>query len=319
MECQKLYDRSEPWLRYAIRLYLYREPKESLVELKNEALTDARIQKYLSDVADFHGLPVTNHKNPDLPIHKLIFLLDLGFGTDVPEIKTAVEQILKHRDENGIYQSLTNIPKHFGGTGEDVFSWSLCDAPLLLLALVKAGGLYHKQAEPGIRYLSRLVRANGFPCAASPELGKFHGPGKKDDCCPFATLIMADLLSYLPEYRHSDAAAMAVNSLLDLWENSLEKHPYIFYMGTDFRKLKVPSFWYDIVSVAGVLSKYEYARKDPRYREMVSLIRNKQDPDGFFTPESISLKLKDWDFGQKKVPSPYLTYLCMRIFEREEA
>ncbi len=130
---------------------------------------------------------------------------------------------------------------------------------------------------------------------------------------------MADLLSYLPEYRNSNAATSAVNALLDLWENSLEKHPYMFYMGTDFRKLKAPSFWFDIVSVAGVLSKYEYARKDPRFSEMVSLIRGKQDPDGFFTPESISLKLKDWDFGQKKAPSPYLTYLCMRIFEREEA
>jgi len=87
-------------------------------------------------------------------------------------------------------------------------------------------------------------------------------------------------------------------------------------MGTDFRKLKAPSCWYDIVGVAGVLSKFEFVRDDPRFIEMVAQLKSKQDKDGFFTPESVYQKLKDWDFGQKKEPSPYLTYLCCRIFER---
>jgi len=87
-------------------------------------------------------------------------------------------------------------------------------------------------------------------------------------------------------------------------------------MGTDFRKLKAPSCWYDIVSVAGVLSKYQSIHTDSRFQEMIDLIKSKQDNDGFFTPESIYTKLKDWDFSQKKAPSPYLTYLCIRIFER---
>ncbi len=316
MEYQKLLESSENWLKYAIRLHLYHEPKDSLVELRNTALSDDRIQKYLADVANFHGSLVSNHKNPDLPIHKLLFLLDLGFGLDVPEIKKAVDEIIRHKDDHGIYQSLTNVPKHFGGTGVDVFSWCLCDAPLLLLALLIAEVDYHKNIKPGIDHLVSLIRDNGFPCAVSPELGKFRGPGRKDDCCPYATLIMADLLSHIPEYRDSQIAATSVMTLLDLWENSLDQHPYMFYMGTDFRKLKAPSGWYDIVSVASVLSKYEFSRVDPRFKEMVKLIRDKQDVNGFFTPESIYMKLKNWDFGQKNRPSPYLTYLCMRIFER---
>jgi hypothetical protein len=213
---------------------------------------------------------------------------------------------------------MTNIPKHFGGAGEDVFSWCLCDAPLLLLALLKAGADYHKYIKPGVDYLASLCRDNGFPCAVSPELGKFRGPGKKDDCCPYATLIMADLMSHIPEYRDSRVAAFSVKALLNLWENSLDWHPYMFYMGSDFRKLKAPSLWYDIVGVAGVLSKYEFAREDPRFLEMINHIKSKQDKNGFFTPESVYLKLKDWDFGQKKAPSPYLTYLCYQIFKRLE-
>ncbi|MDI9519655.1 MAG: hypothetical protein QM308_00610 [Bacillota bacterium] len=318
MSYQKLLEISEDWLKYAVLLRLRHENKEDLVEIRNKALADSRIKRYLKEITGFHKTLVTNHKNPDLPIHKLLFLLDLGFDTEVPEIKTAVEEILKHRDEHGVYQSMTNVPKHFGGTGEDVFSWCLCDAPLLLLALIKSGMDYHECVKPGVDHLVSLCRDNGFPCAVSPELGKFRGPGKKEDCCPYATLIMADLLSNIPEYQNSQAAVSSVKALLDLWENSLNQHPYMFFMGTDFRKLKAPSCWYDIVSVAGVLCKYAFAREDPRFLEMICHIKSKQDKDGLFTPESVYLKLKDWDFGQKKAPSLYLTYLCCRIFDCTE-
>jgi len=316
MDYQKLLNISDDWLKYAIRLNLGHEPKSNLVEIRNAALADSRIKRYLSNIASFHEILVTNHRNPDLPIQKLLFLIDLGFDSEVPEIKVAIDEILKHKDEFGIYQSMTNVPKHFGGTGEDVFSWCLCDAPLLFLALLKEGMDYHEYIKPGVDHLVSLYRHNGFPCAVSSELGKFRGPGKRDDCCPYATLIMADLLSYIPEYRNSQVAITSVKALLSLWETSLNQHPYMFYMGTDFRKLKAPSCWYDIVSVAGVLSKYEFVRNDPRFLEMIAHINDKQDEDGFFTPESVYRKLKDWDFGQKKVPSPYLTYLCYRIVER---
>jgi hypothetical protein len=316
MEYEKLLDSSDDWLKYAIRFNLCHEPKDALVELRKSALADTRIQRYLSDAANFHSSLVTNHKNPDLPIHKLLFLLDLGLDMDVPEINKAVNEILKHREQNGVFQSMTNVPKHFGGAGVDVFSWCLCDAPLLLHALLKAGMDYQEYIKPGVDHLVSFCRDNGFPCAVSPELGKFRGPGRKDDCCPYATLIMADLLSYIPEYKDSPAAVTSVKSLLSLWENSREQHPYMFFMGTDFRKLKAPSCWYDIVSVAGVLSKYKFVRYDPRFLEMITVIRNKQDKYGFFTPESVYMKLKDWDFGQKKMPSSYLTYLCLHISKR---
>ena len=316
MKNLKLLGISDDWLKYAIRLKLCNEPKEELAELRNAALSDSRIRGFLYDVARYHSIVVTNHKNPDLPIHKLLFLLDLGFDTDVPEIQTAIDEILKHKDHNGVFQSLTNIPAHFGGTGNDMFGWSLCDAPLLLLALLKAGMDYQEHLKPGVDYLLSLFRENGFPCAVSQELGRFRGPGRKEDCCPYATLIMANLLAHIPEYRDSHVAAAALEALLALWDNSREQHPYIFYMGNDFRKLKAPSLWYDILSVAGVLSRYPHTHPDPRFQEMIGIIKSKQDENGFFTPESVYQKLKDWDFGQKKVPSPYLTFLCRLVFAR---
>lgn len=316
MDTNYLLEISEDWLKHAIQRNLLHQSKDELMELKDRALKDSKVQSCLHSISEFHGTLVTNHKNPELPIHRLMFLLDIGLDTDVPEIKSAIEEILKHKDSNGIYQSLTNVPKHFGGSGEDAFSWCLCDAPLLLLVLLKTGLDYKQHIKQGVDYLVSFEQDNGFPCTVSQELGKFRGPGKKSDCCPYATLLMANLLSHIPEYHGSDIANRTALSLLSLWENSLEKHPYLFYMGTDFRKLKAPSFWYDIISVVDVLSRYETVRKDKRFQEMLSLIDGKQDTNGLFTPEAVYQKLRAWDFGQKNKPSPYLTYLCLKILDR---
>jgi len=303
-------ENGDAWLQYAARLNILKEGKENLTDLRRRALSEPKIKTYLNDVADFHSILVSNHKNPDLPIHKLLFLLDLGFDPDVPEIKTAIDKIMEHKDDNGVYRSLTNIPKHFGGSGEDIFGWCLCDAPLLLLALLKAGVDYETHIKQGVDYLMGFHKESGFPCTVSKEFGKFRGPGRKDDCCPNASLLMLKLLSAIPEYRESEIAENTAMGLLSLWENSLERHPYMFYMGTDFRKLKAPAMWYDLVHVVSVLSYFRNIRSDARFAEMVTLIKGKQDSNGSFTPEAVYQKFKGWDFGQKKTPSPYLTYLC---------
>lgn len=309
-------ENGESWLLYATKINLLNESKETLKELRQQTLSEPKIKSYLNDISDFHSILVSNHKNPELPIHKLIFLLNIGLDTDVIEIQKAVDQIMAHKDENGVYQSLTNIPKHFGGSGEDTFGWCLCDAPLLLYALLKAGIDYEKHIKQGVNYLLKFYKTYGFPCVVSQEHGKFRGPGRKDDCCPYATLIMLKLLSCIPEYENSKISNDIAMILFSLWENSLEKHPYMFYMGTDFRKLKAPAIWYDIVSVVDVLSHFDFVKSDKRFLEMVMLIKDKQDDNGLFVPETVYQKCKNWDFGQKKKPSPYLTYLCHLILMR---
>ena len=308
-------ENGEAWLQYATKVNIQKVNKESLADLRLQALSDPKIRAYLNDITDYHSILVRNHKNSDLPIHKLLFLLDIGLDTDVPEIQTAIDKIMEHKDGNGIYQSLTNIPKHFGGSGEDLFGWCLCDAPLLLFALLKAGMNYEKHIKQGTDYLVDFHTDFGFPCTVSKELGKFRGPGRKDDCCPYASLRMLKLLTSIPEYCETKIVENTALGLLSLWEKSLERHPYMFYMGTDFRKLKAPTMWYDIISVVEVLSQVEFIQSDARFIEMVSSIKSKRDTNGLFTPEAVYQKFKGWDFGQKKKPSPYLTYLCYQIVE----
>jgi len=307
---------SESFVEYATRINLLREDKTKLSDLRKAVLADERIKLYLNDICDCHSAAVKTHKNPELAVNKLIFLLELGLDRDVHEIDAAVNAILAQKDENGVFQSLVNIPKHFGGSGEDTFGWALCDAPNMMIALLMAGVPYAGEVEKTVKYLTSLIRDNGFPCAVSEAFGTFRGPGRKDDCCPYATLNMLKMYSLIPECKDSSEAKRCIDVLLNLWETSRDQHPYMFFMGTDFRKLKAPVIWYDILHVVDVLSRFESAVYDARFKDMLEIIEAKEDADGMYTPESVYLKCKDFDFGQKKVPSAYLTYRCMMAIER---
>ena len=92
MVYHELFNRSENWLKYAIQVNLFLRPKEEIVELRTAALTDARIQSYLDDIANFHGALVTNHKNPVLPINKLRFCWILDLTRISPKSK---QQLMK--------------------------------------------------------------------------------------------------------------------------------------------------------------------------------------------------------------------------------
>ena len=93
----------------------------------------------------------------------------------------------------------------------------------------------------------------------------------------------------------------------------------MFYMGTDFRKLKVPFVWYDLMHVLDVLSRFPWLRKDKRMIDLLWILKSKADPQGRFALESIWTAWKDWEFGQKSEPSRWLTLLAWRILRKVEA
>jgi hypothetical protein len=307
----------DAWIQYRTRVDLLgQDEADPQVRAARKAmLADPRIQSLLTELNDWPGAVLNSHKSASQPFHKLAFIADLGLNVNDAPVKKITKKVMAHQSAQGPFQLTMNIPTHFGGSGKDEWSWALCDAPILVSALVKMGLGDDKRVQTAVQYLDGLVRDNGFPCAASPELGKFRGPGRKEDPCPFATLAMLKVISRVPELREGKSAKIGVETLLSLWENSKEQHPYIFYMGTDFRKLKAPMFWYDVLHVLDILSQFEWAWKDKRFKEMLSVVKSKADGDGRYTPESIWTVWKDWDFSQKKVPSRGLTFFVQRILK----
>jgi hypothetical protein len=307
----------DAWIQYRTRVDLLEQAKSDpqVIAARKAMLADPKIQFLLTELNDWPGAVLNSHKSASQPFHKLAFIADLGLNVSDAPVKKVAKKVMEHQSEQGPFQLTTNVPTHFGGSGKDEWAWALCDAPILVSALIKMGLGEDKRMQTAIEYLDGLVRDNGFPCVVSPELGKFRGPGRKDDPCPFATLAMLKVISRVPELQEGESAKIGVETLLTLWDESKERHPYMFFMGTDFRKLKAPMFWYDILHVLDILSQFEWARKDERFKDMLGVVESKADGDGRFVPESIWTVWKDWDFCQKKVPSRGLTFFVEQILK----
>ena len=311
----------EPWVAYRTRIDLLDQPESDpqVATLRRAMLDSPPIRALLDELAAWPGGVVSNHKNAGLHLHKLAFAASLELTVGDSEVALAAECILSHQSRQGPFQVLVNIPVHFGGQGQDQWSWMLCDAPLVVYALAAFGMEQDARVQAAAAWMAGLVRENGWPCAVAPELGSFRGPGRKDDPCPYATLVMLQALSQFAEWLDCPASRAGAEALLSLWQQSAKRHPYLFYMGSDFRKLKAPLVWYDLLHVLDVLSRFPWLREDARLLEMAAVLRAKADDLGHFTPESIWTAWKDWEFGQKQKPSRWLTLLAWRALRRLEA
>lgn len=311
--------KGEPWVEYRTRVDLLgqNENQKEVALSKQKMISHPKIQSLLFELKNWPGKVISSHKSASQPFHKLSFIADIGLKRDDPYIEEIAQKIFDHQSAEGPFQLPMNIPKHFGGSGTDQWAWALCDAPILVYSLAKFGFGYDERVQKAVKYLGGIVRDNGWPCAVSKELGKFRGPGKKSEPCPYATLVMLKMLLHFEEWKQSKEAHLGAESLLDLWSKSRELHPYMFYMGTDFRKLKVPFIWYDILHVLDVLSFCTWLKDDSRLKVMVQIVKDKVK-DGKYTPESEWTAWKDWDLGKKKLHSRWLTLLIMRILKRME-
>ncbi len=307
-----------PWVQYRTRVDLLKQPASNpqVRAARAAMLAHPQIQELIARSATLTQVIISSHKSAGHPLHQLTFLADLGLRAEDPGMDRVIQPLLEHQSAEGPFQVMINVPVHFGGTGRDTFGWALCDTPLVTYALIKFGLGTDRRVQAAIGYLSSLVRENGFPCAVSPELGKFRGPGRKDDPCPFANLVMLQALAQIPKWRNSPTSHLGVETLLSAWEARRTRHPYMFYMGTDFVKLKAPLVWYDLLHVLDVLTQFPWARQDKRLQAMLKILQSRADKQGRFTPESIWTAWGEWEFGQKRLPSPWLTFVAQRVLRR---
>ncbi|MCX6097340.1 MAG: hypothetical protein NTZ77_02480 [Caldiserica bacterium] len=230
-------------------------------------------------------------------------------------MRRVTDLVMGHQSQQGPFQLPMVVSAAHGGTGHEDWGWALCDAPVIVGALCGLG----LSDEPTVRHavdsIAGLVRDNGWPCIVSPELKGFRGPGRKGDPCPYATLAVCEmeLAAGLP---NEEQVRLGAEALLNQWSARRERHPCMFYMGTDFCKLKAPLLWYDILHVADVLSRVPWLRQDRRLHDMVDVMMQQVGSDGRAIPGSSWTAWKNWEFGQKKVPSRWVTLLVERARQR---
>jgi len=317
---QWLLESGEPWTRYRTLVDLLDRPEgaPNVQTARAEMVAHLQVQKLIAEAATWPGYALKRHNDAKHPLYKWSTLADFGVRASDPGLDAAIRAVMAHQSPEGAFQSLENIPKTFGGTGEDAWTWVLCDAPTLLYALLALGLGDDERVRRAVTHLTGLVDENGWRCVGAPELGRFRGPGRKADPCPIANVYALKALSQIPGLLDSHATRIGADMLLWHWEHQTERKVYMFGIGTDFRKLKYPFVWYDILHVVDVLSRFPFVRADPRFREMVKTITDQVDREGRYTAGSMYGVWKGWSFADKKNPSPWLTFLVLRVQRRME-
>ncbi len=308
----------EPWTRYRtlVDLLDLSEDNPRVQTARAEMLAHPLVQELVETAVSWPGYALNNHKDAKHPLYALSTLADFGFRHDDPGMAEALAKVKAHQSAEGPFQTKIKLYKRFGGMDGEHWVWMNCDAPTLLYALLKMEPYIDPQIEAATNHLLNLVVHNGWHCNAAPELGNFRGPGRKDDPCPIANVYALKALSLRPELVDSPATRAGAEMLLWHWEHAAERKLYLFGLGTDYRKLKYPFVWYDILHVADVLSRFPFVHDDSRFRELVAAITEQADEDGRYTPASMYMAWKKWGFADKKRPSRWITFLVLRIQKR---
>lgn len=306
-----------PYVEYQARTELLGEPLTSpaVERARQRMMAEPRVQSLVRELQGWPVAPLNSHKSAGHAIHKLTFLADLGLTRKDPGIGAIARKVMAHVSSEGPFQVTGVIGPAYGGSGKVTWAWALCDAPLLVYAMLRFGYQDEPAVQRSLDALTRLVRENGWPCAVSAELGSWRGPGRKQDPCPFANLAMLKALSRAPQSDET-GARRGTEAILSQWAARRQNHAYMFYMGTDFCKPKAPHVWYDIVHVLNVLAEFPWTRSDPRLLDMARHLDAWFDDSGRITPASIWKAWEGWEFAQKKEPSRWVTLLSLQALQR---
>jgi len=121
-----------------------------------------------------------------------------------------------------------------------------------------------------------------------------------------------------PDLRNDRAYKRGLEFSLTYWK----KRERIKYAGQDskigkgWEKLKYPYTDYRILKYLEILSGFIFIRKDHGMCEMMEMLIRKSDKLGRYYAESIHKDWSDFDLGQKKTPSRWITFLVYRILGR---
>jgi hypothetical protein len=303
-----LLESPEPYIRYqALRLLKPDEADPTLLD------DDPFIRENIEIIAGWKESILERHNKPDIFIHRLAMLADLGVTLKTRTVRPLVKDLLKNISKDGTFLIKISIPTIFGGTGEPTKEWIICDFPVVVYALLRMG-VDDERLMRATRKLMELSGDQYYSCCGS--IPKFKGPGPRGGMCPYANLLVARALAASPEFRDTPAAKHAARAVLDHWSNRRTLKPFLFGMGTDFMKLKFPLVWYNLLHVLSGLAGVAGITSDPRFREMLNCLRHKLDENGRVKPESIYMSYKTEEWSDKKKPSRLLTILAHQLLQQ---
>ena len=295
-----------PWLKFAV--------ETQILGIKSEpspAAGDSKIQAIINRLKDVNvGIPALKsgkvaYTSTGNVFWDLFFLSDIGLNAEDVSIHDETESFFQLQHQNGTYVIQNGTKPGF-----------FCIPTIIFASLAKMG---YRNDSHILRFIDRIFETRrldgGWHCALNRAEGKQL---QDSESCPMDNLNVLMLLGQYDEFRNDSGLHGAIDLLLSHWRRKDEPwRPYGFGIGSDFMKLRYPSVKYGILRVLDVLSLYPYAMQSSEFSEMLEFVVNKSS-DGKFFAESISRSYSEFDFGQTKTPSRWITFLIYRIQKRKE-
>lgn len=291
-----------PWIKYAVeKQLLHKNLSPILVNNSNE----------IKNIVDFltineNGLQSVINGNASYNkevFWYLYFLSDIGFSSDDLSLQNLFREIIKLQSENNRFVLSKEMkPDYF------------CISSILLSSMVRMSEECRNKIKAHVELLISKQRLDGgWHCAKNRAIGcKLEN----SESCPMDNLNILMLFSEYEEFRNDPRLNGAIDLLLSHWERRDEAwRPYGFGIGTQFKKLRYPEAKYSILRVLDVLSMYPYAIRSDAFKSMLSAVKEKSS-NGKYTADSVMKSFSDFDFGQKKESSRWITFLIERIEKR---
>ncbi|HEY7915298.1 MAG TPA: hypothetical protein VIG62_25545 [Blastocatellia bacterium] len=311
-----LLSRKEPWVVLNTRLDLLGQREDDPeVESAYSALKKNKCVATLLDEVKVwpQERRLGRAYDPKDSLWKLSLLADFGLRRDDARVASVAKKVFDA-------QAPEPAPPGFLHGGFDhTKSWDkrpyICISHVMTYALARFGYLDDARLRRVYEYIADWQRLDG---GWHPTEACLPGRDReKDESCPFGTVNVLRAVGANPELLESPVAKRGVEFVLNCWERRAEPYrPVGFGMGGTFNKLQVPFVQHQLLKTVDTLSVFPSAVRDSRYQDMLAAVTEKQSGEGLFTAEGINKPFAEFDFGQKKEPSPWITFIVARAHHR---
>lgn len=188
-----------------------------------------------------------------------------------------------------------------------------CQTAHAVTGLCRNGYASHPRVQTALDYLlSDRYEDGGWRC------NKFifgHGP-ETDASNPGVTLLALDAFRLAGFHAGSQKVSdldRAVETLLDHWTVKTPVGPCHYGIGSLFMQVEYPFLRYNLFYYVYVLSFYEKARKDERFKAALTALNQKLDNQGRMIVERPNRKLSNLEICKKGKPSAVATERYLEI------
>lgn len=237
--------------------------------------------------------------SPFTTLESACLLRELGMDAAEPVLKETAALIFSAQREDGRFRLAPGgaiYPCHTAGAARTLCHLGYAEDPRLQKTFEHLLSIQHSDGG---------WKCNKFSFGRGPET-EFSNPGP--------TLTALDAFRFTPHLNASAALDRAVDFLLAHWTTRLPLGPCRYGIGTLFMQAAYPFGGYNLFFYVHVLSFYNRAKRDPRFREALRALTGKL-VDGRMVVERVVPKLAALEFCKKGRPSELATRRYREILE----